>query len=77
VQHELQLSYSSHLARMARRYDMSEWEAILADLTNGVRLSRSVESSNRCDPAKEVQQTRKVRMQRHQCNNDLRSIGSH
>jgi hypothetical protein len=47
VQHELQLSYSSHLARMARRYDMSEWEAILADLTNGVRLSRSVESSNR------------------------------
>jgi hypothetical protein len=47
VQYELQLSYSSYLARMARRSDMSEWEAILADLTNGVRLSRSVESSNR------------------------------
>jgi hypothetical protein len=47
VQQEIQLSYSSHLVRMARRSDMSEWEAILADLTNGMRLSRSVESSTR------------------------------
>jgi hypothetical protein len=47
VQHEIQLSYSSYLARMVRRSDMSEWEAILADLTNGMRLSRSVESSTK------------------------------
>jgi hypothetical protein len=36
VQQEIQLSYSSHLARMVRRSNMSEWEAILADLTNGM-----------------------------------------
>jgi hypothetical protein len=39
VQQEIQLSYSSHLARMARRSDMSEWEAILTHPTNGIRLS--------------------------------------
>jgi hypothetical protein len=47
VQQEIQLSYSSPLARMARRSDISEWEAILADLTNEMRLSQSVESSTR------------------------------
>jgi hypothetical protein len=45
VQQEIQLSYSLYSKRMARRSDMSEWEAILTDLTNGMRLSRSEDLS--------------------------------
>jgi hypothetical protein len=47
VQQEIQLSNLSHFARMARRFDMSEWEVILTDLTNGMRLSRSEDSSTK------------------------------
>jgi hypothetical protein len=47
VQQEIQLSSSSHLARMARRSDMSEWEAILTHPTNGIRLSWGKDSTTR------------------------------
>jgi hypothetical protein len=47
VQQEIQLSYSSYLARMARRSKMFEWESIPTDLTNGMRLSRSEDPSTR------------------------------
>jgi hypothetical protein len=45
VQQEIQLSYSSYLARMARRSDMSEWKAILVGPTNGIQLSRGKDST--------------------------------
>jgi hypothetical protein len=47
VQQELLLSYSSHLAKIARRSDISTREAILIDLTVGMQLSQIEDSSTR------------------------------